>query len=254
MPQEGIKINFRTLICKDAAHSKTKSIKLLQDVRYLSITKINLPPLFSELFHAAFVIFFRIFSEINNPNNFYIMAENQNSNAGQGLGIAGLVLGIIALIISFIPCLGVYALIPGIIAIVLSAIGFSQAKKVNAARGLVLAALIISILGTIIASWQLVTIKSASSKFENFGKELEKALEEELDEEDMKDLEEAMEELEGELEEEFEELNDEEKAKAVGEAAGKALKEFSDEMKKDTEDLEKQLEELEEKADSSDGQ
>lgn len=33
------------------------------------------------------------------------MEENKTSNAGQGLGIAGLVLGIITLIISFIPCI-----------------------------------------------------------------------------------------------------------------------------------------------------
>ena len=123
------------------------------------------------------------------------MEENKASNAGQGLGIAGLVLGIIALIISFIPCLGMYALVPGIIAIILSAIGFSQASKVNAKKGLITAALIISIVGTVIAGWQFYIFRNAPAKLEQFGKEFKKAVEEELNEEELKDLEEAMEEL-----------------------------------------------------------
>ena len=45
-----------------------------------------------------------------------------NSKAGKGLGIAGLVLGILAAVVSFIPCLGMYAMFPGIIGLVLSVI------------------------------------------------------------------------------------------------------------------------------------
>lgn len=33
-----------------------------------------------------------------------------NSKAGKGLGIAGLVLGILAAVVSFVPCLGMYAM------------------------------------------------------------------------------------------------------------------------------------------------
>ena len=89
--------------------------------------------------------------------------EEKKSNAGQGLGIAGLILGIIALIISFIPCLGMYAVIPGVIAIVLSAIAFSQAKKADAAKGLIIAALVVSILGTAIAVFQGFVFKKGLS-------------------------------------------------------------------------------------------
>ncbi|MEA2106924.1 MAG: twin-arginine translocase TatA/TatE family subunit [Bacteroidota bacterium] len=127
----------------------------------------------------------------------------------------------------------VWAILPGIVAIVLSAIGFSQANKANAAKGLVIAALIISIIGTAIASWQIYIFKSAPSKIEKIGKEIEKAMKEELDEEDMKELEEAMEELEGEIEE-----ASEENAEEIGRAAGKALKEFSDEVKKAQKEIE----------------
>ncbi len=92
------------------------------------------------------------------------MTQEQKSNAGQGLGIAGFILGIIALIISWIPCLGMYALIPGIIAIILSAIAFSQAKKADASKGLIIAALVVSILGSAIAGYQYYVLSSAASQ------------------------------------------------------------------------------------------
>jgi len=161
------------------------------------------------------------------------MEENKNVNAGQGLGIAGLVLGIIALIISFIPCLGMYALVPGIIAVILSAIAFSQASKANAKKGLITAALIVSIVGTAIAGWQFYVFRNAPSKLEKIGREIQKAVDEEFDDEDMQDLEKAMEELEGEIEE----ITDS-TVKTATKAAAKALKEFSEEVEKAADELE----------------
>jgi hypothetical protein len=96
-------------------------------------------------------------------------AEVKGSGAGQGFGVAGFVLGLIALILSFIPCLGMYAVVPGVIAIIFSAIAFSQANRANAPRGLIIAALIISITGTLIASWQLVMIQRAASNLGRVG-------------------------------------------------------------------------------------
>lgn len=166
------------------------------------------------------------------------MEENIRSNAGQGLGIAGLVLGIIALIISFIPCLGMWALIPGIIAIVFSAIGYSQANKANAPKGILIAALILSIMGTSIAAWQMYMLRNAPAQIEKFGKEIQKAIDEELDDEDMKDLEKAMEELEGQIEE----VTDDSMQEAA-KAASEALKEFSEEVEKVADDLDKKTDE-----------
>jgi len=94
-------------------------------------------------------------------------AEIVNPNAGKGFGIAGFILGVIALIISFIPCLGMWALIPGIIATIFSAIAISQATKTNTARGLIIAALIISIIGTSIAAWQLYLLQKTKTEIEN---------------------------------------------------------------------------------------
>lgn len=111
--------------------------------------------------------------------------EEKKSNAGQGLGIAGLVLGIIALLISFIPCVGLFALVPGAIAIVLSAIALMQAKKANASKGLIIAALVISILGTSIAAiWGLVLGSAAGG------------IKGQMDQQVMKDIDKSMKSLE----------------------------------------------------------
>jgi hypothetical protein len=118
------------------------------------------------------------------------MEEVKKSNAGHGLGIAGLVLGILALIIAFIPCVGALALIPGIIAIILSAVGLSQANKVNASRGLIVAGLVISIIAVAVALiWTLLLSAGAhqgmrwKDKIENeFGKDFEKEINNATDE------------------------------------------------------------------------
>ncbi len=82
-----------------------------------------------------------------------------NSKAGRGLGIAGLVLGILAAIISFVPCLGMYAIFPGIIGLVLSVISIVQAGKAGAAKGMAIAGLVCSLVGSSIAVWQYMKIK-----------------------------------------------------------------------------------------------
>ncbi len=130
----------------------------------------------------------------------------EKSNAGQGLGIAGLILGIIALIISFIPCLGMYALVPGIIGIILAAIGLSQANKSNGAKGLVIAALVLSILGSMIAGYQWYAISrvvSSVTGIENFMEDYSENIEELSNQ-----LEGLNEELEADLEESSEELKE----------------------------------------------
>lgn len=137
------------------------------------------------------------------------MDEQPKSTAGQGLGIAGFVLGLIALIISFIPCLGMYALLPGIIAIVLSAIALSQASKTNAAKGLIIAALVVSIIGTSIAAWQFFALRTASKNIEKYGVEFKEAFMDEFGEELKDEMREAAKDLEkiaDELESEMEEL------------------------------------------------
>ena len=129
------------------------------------------------------------------------MSENQ-SEAGKGLGIASLVLGILALVISFVPCLGMYALFPGIIAIVLGGVAFMQANKAGSSKGLIIAALVISILGTAIAGWQYAVLASATSDLMELAEGFEEVAEEleNLDEGQMENLENALEDVATELE------------------------------------------------------
>ncbi len=124
--------------------------------------------------------------------------EEFKTNSGQGLGIAGLVLGIIAIMICFIPCVGILAIVPGLVGVTLSAIAYNQAVKGNGARGVIIAALVISILGSSIALLQGLGLSYLKNRpevfrklehrieketekidenFEDAGKEMEKILE-----------------------------------------------------------------------------
>ncbi|MEA1896383.1 MAG: hypothetical protein U9N53_01820 [Bacteroidota bacterium] len=94
------------------------------------------------------------------------MDEQEKTTAGQGFGIASLILGIVALLIALIPCIGLFALIPGIVAIVLAIVGLSQASKANGAKGVIIAGLVVSILGTTIAAVWLIFF-SAGGAFLN---------------------------------------------------------------------------------------
>ena len=88
--------------------------------------------------------------------------QEQNTNAGQGLGIAGLVLGVLAIPLGLIPCTFFIALVFGAVGIVLSAIALSQANRGKGPRGLIIAALVCSILGFSFAFFWGITLKKAS--------------------------------------------------------------------------------------------
>lgn len=81
------------------------------------------------------------------------------SNAGQGMGIAALVLGIIAVIAAFIPCFGLIAILFGVLAIIFGAIGLSQAKKASAPTTMPKSGLILGIVATgFVIIWMLVVV------------------------------------------------------------------------------------------------
>ncbi|QGK74956.1 DUF4190 domain-containing protein [Flavobacterium sp. SLB02] len=88
----------------------------------------------------------------------------QPSNAGQGMGIAALVLGIVGLIAAFIPCFGFVAVIFGVLAIIFGAIGLSQAKREQASTTMPLAGLILGCAATVfVIIWVLVVVGSIGS-------------------------------------------------------------------------------------------
>jgi hypothetical protein len=86
------------------------------------------------------------------------------------LGLIGMILGIIAIIVAFIPCFGIYAVFPGIVGLILSAIGMN-----NASKGMAIAGLVCSLLGTGVASWQWYALNQAGKQWEKDLKDIEKA-------------------------------------------------------------------------------
>lgn len=62
------------------------------------------------------------------------------------MAVAGLVLGIVAIVLGFVPCIGILAIIPAILGIIFSIMGLSQAKKTGQGKGMAIAGLILSIL------------------------------------------------------------------------------------------------------------
>jgi uncharacterized protein (DUF697 family) len=159
--------------------------------------------------------------------------DKQITTAGQGLGIAGLVLGILAIPLAIVPCTFIIALIFGITGIVLSSIALSQAGKKNGAKGLIIAALVCSILGTTIAALWGFTIsrgarmarmimrdefhgnldKEFEKAFKSFGKEMEEAfenLEEDLEKNKETDIEDTLTGIEKEPDDKNKDLSGEE--------------------------------------------
>src|SRR4051812_5011377 len=95
---------------------------------------------------------------------------------GRGLAIAGLVLGIISVMLAFIPCVGAMAVIPGVIGTILAAISLVKVQKAKAPNGIAISGLVCSILASCIALVQLWFLQKASThvkesyyKFEQSG-------------------------------------------------------------------------------------
>ncbi len=179
--------------------------------------------------------------------------DQEKTTAGQGLGIAGLIFGILAIPLGIIPCTFIFGLVFGIIGIVFAAVGYTQAKKANGPEGLAIGALSVSIVGTCFALfWTLAIVSKQNFRwlnlqqnlhhidksvkhtedlekaFENFGDEMEDVLKD-LEEKDSIDS-----TLTIDLDESLKGLTDEEKARKLGKAAGKAVKEFVKEIQDTT--------------------
>ncbi|MEN2402840.1 hypothetical protein GKZ90_0023840 [Flavobacterium sp. MC2016-06] len=77
--------------------------------------------------------------------------EIDSSNAGQSKGIASLIIGIGAVIISFIPCFSLLSLFFGLFALILGYLGLSEAKKNNAPTSMPTAGLILGGIAVLIS-------------------------------------------------------------------------------------------------------
>ncbi|MBN1157894.1 MAG: hypothetical protein JXA61_00810 [Bacteroidales bacterium] len=80
--------------------------------------------------------------------------EEIKSNAGQGLGIAGLILGILAIPLGIIPCTFFLGILFGLGGIIMSIVALTQATRWNGPKGLIITALVCSIIGfTFSTAW-----------------------------------------------------------------------------------------------------
>jgi hypothetical protein len=178
------------------------------------------------------------------------MEEQEKSSYGQGLGIAGLILGILAIPLGIIPCTFLFGLVCGVTGIIFGAVAYSQARKANGPVNLATGALAVSIVGTCIALiWTLLVVSTPNFRWMNIQHKLDhidKAVKktENVDkaiesfDEEMEDILEDLEEkdslnvhLDINLDESLKGLSDEEKARKLGKAVGKAVKEFIKEVK-----------------------
>ena len=87
-----------------------------------------------------------------------------------------MVLGIVGLVISFIPCLGSYGLLLTLPGVVLGAIGLSSAAKKNAPKGLAIAGLVCSIIGSVIAGYQCYVLNKATDAATDFANKLNESM------------------------------------------------------------------------------
>lgn len=71
------------------------------------------------------------------------------------MAVASLVLGIVALVVSFIPCIGLIAIVPALVGLILGIVALVQAKKKQQPKGMATAGIILSILAII---WPLIFV------------------------------------------------------------------------------------------------
>ena len=116
--------------------------------------------------------------------------EEVKSNAGQNLGVAALIVGILTFVMAVIPCIGALAVIPGIVAVVLASVGLSQASRNDAPRGMLVAGLVIGIISLMIAFSQVFIAGRLATNTHRWPTEIRRAIEDAKDEV-IKDLQDA---------------------------------------------------------------
>ena len=90
------------------------------------------------------------------------------------MGIAALILGILSIIIGFIPLCGMIALVPALIGLILGIVDTVQKNKKGEKKGVSIAGIVLSAIAVIIISvWTLVIGNAVSNIDEN---ELQEAL------------------------------------------------------------------------------
>ena len=97
------------------------------------------------------------------------MENQQNQPKNNAMAIVGLVLGIIALIVSFVPCVGAWAIVPGLLGILFSVLGMRKAHG----KGMAVAGLVLSIIAMFIGIWQWYALYKVADGIDKANKQIE---------------------------------------------------------------------------------
>lgn len=130
------------------------------------------------------------------------MEENTHQNTGQGFGIAGLIVGILAFIFALIPCTSILAIMLGVLALVFSFLGYNQAKKSNASKGLIIAALVVSLVASLAGISRYFIFQGIKNKVgieiekNEWAKDFDDAIDQLNEDGTFEDMEDALDELE----------------------------------------------------------
>lgn len=73
------------------------------------------------------------------------------TTGSNGLATAGFVLGLVGLLLSWIPVLNILGMLLGVIGVVLAGIGLAKSKKVRAGKGLAIAGIVLGVLAVVVA-------------------------------------------------------------------------------------------------------
>lgn len=80
------------------------------------------------------------------------------------MGVASLVLGIISLVVAWIPCVGWFALLPALIGTILGAIGWKKACANKQPAGISIAGFVCSLIALILAIVWTIGMASVASE------------------------------------------------------------------------------------------
>ncbi len=99
--------------------------------------------------------------------------KKKYQSLSHGLGITGIIVGVIGLIVSFIPCFGMFAFFFAWISIIISLIALVVALRHDHPKGLIIGAIIISILAGAISYSQYKTLEAVTETIDEVKKEVE---------------------------------------------------------------------------------
>jgi len=96
------------------------------------------------------------------------MDTNKPSNT---LAIIGLVLGVIAILFSFIPCVGTLAFVPGIIGLIIGVVALLKARDNGHPQGLAIGVIVVSVIACAISAFQIFALGNMASDMKSEMKE-----------------------------------------------------------------------------------